>query len=522
MSPAKHILFTPLFYHNLIVFVIIFSKEEGLMKKRDILIYIMLAIACLFLVCLSTNYDYDLFARLIVGERFIENGILPFKDFLSYTPTHPWYDHEWGSGVVFYLFLKYLGSVGLILLQAVLMFFTAVFVLKTQKLQKHAYPVSLVFMGIFLALFMRLNSELIRCQLFSFMFFSMFLYFLEKARKKGSNLVWFIPLITIIWNNLHGGIVSGLGLIFLYFIGALIERKPWKKYIAVLAVSTPLLVINPYGLKYLQFLFSAATKHRKYITEWWPFYHRRHVLYYMPMSLYGIFAFVINFIENKKIDITKTLVLAVTLYSGLAHVKLLSITIIAAAALCYNDFCKVFGFMKKLTRKIEKSLYLAIPMLALLIPLFSPLVPRADLYKLPLYEIEFLKINHIKGNIVVPFGFGSYTSYKLYPDNLIFMDGRYEEVYDDKEFIVLRNFNLNEPNWDDIIKNYDTDILMPQKTADIYSALVKNKDWELIFEGRLCGIFVKKDKRAFSYYEPEYNIDYYRKTMFKHGDYLNE
>ena len=189
------------------------------MNKRTIYIYILLAILCLFLACLSTNYDFDLFARLIVGERFIENGILPFKDFLSYTPTHPWYDHEWGSGVVFYLFLKYLGALGLILLQAVLMFFTAYFVMKTQNLQKHAYPVSLLFMSFFLALFMRLNPSLIRCQLFSFMFFAMFLYMLEKNRRKGSNLVWFIPLITIIWNNLHGGIVSGLGLVFLYFIG---------------------------------------------------------------------------------------------------------------------------------------------------------------------------------------------------------------------------------------------------------------------------------------------------------------
>ncbi len=482
----------------------------------------MLAIACLFLVCLSTNYDYDLFARLIVGERFIENGILPFKDFLSYTPTHPWYDHEWGSGVVFYLFLKYLGPVGLLILQAVLMFFTAFFVMKTQRLQKHAYPVSLIFMAIFLALLMRLNSELIRCQMFSFMFFAMFLYFLEKTRKKGSNILWWVPLITIIWNNLHGGVVSGLGLIFIYFICALIERKPWKKYFAVLAVSTPLLTINPYGIKYLNFLFSAATKHRKYITEWWPFYAKRHVLYYLPMSIYCIFAFLLNFIHNKKFDITKTIVLAVTLYSGLAHVKLISLTVIAVSALCYNEFCKTFSFVKKLLKKTEKSMYLAIPLLALLIPLFSPMTARADLYKFPLYEIEFLKINNIKGNIVVPFGFGSYASYKLYPDNLIFMDGRYEEVYNDKEFMVLKNFDLAGANWDDIIKNYDTEILMPIKTSDVYPILLSSKDWELVFEGRLCGIFVKKENRAFSYYEPEYNIDYYRKTMFKHGDFLND
>ena len=139
-----------------------------------------------------------------------------------------------------------------------------------------------------------------------------------------------------------------------------------------------------------------------------------------------------------------------------------------------------------------------------------------------MYEIEFLKINNIKGNIVVPFGFGSYASYKLYPDNLIYMDGRYEEVYDNKVYLTLRDFSLAEENWDDIIKNYDTDILMPEKTAEIYEVLKNDKNWDLIFEGRLCGIFVKKGRRAFSYYDPEYKIDYYRKTMFKHGDFLNE
>ena len=66
-------------------------------NKKYLLFLLVIFLLCLFLNCLSTNYDYDLFARLIVGERFLEYYILPFKDFLSYTPTHNWYDHEWGS-----------------------------------------------------------------------------------------------------------------------------------------------------------------------------------------------------------------------------------------------------------------------------------------------------------------------------------------------------------------------------------------------------------------------------------------
>ena len=492
-------------------------------KSRKVLFYLNLGLFCLFLSCLCTNYDFDLFARLIVGERFIEHGILPFKDFLSYTPTHPWYDHEWGSGVVFYLLVKHLNAIGLLLFQALMMFLTAFFVIQTQKLQKHAYPASLTFMAIFLVIYLRLNPALVRCQLFSFLFFAIFLYVLEGTRReKFKNLIWLLPPVVIFWNNVHGGVVSGLGLIAMYFAGAILEKKPWKKYLGALILSGLLLVINPYGIKYLDFLFSAATKQRKYVVEWWPFYAARHILYYLPPSIFAAFGFICSFLRKKKLDITKTIILVVTLYMGLAHVKLLSLSVIAAASLCYNDIASLFTRYKKVLRKLEKSIFASIIVLAFLIPLFSPLAARADFTKFPLYEIEFLKINNIKGNMVVPFGMGSYASYKLYPDNLIYMDGRYEEVYNDKEFLTLRDFELVEPNWKDILKNYPTEILMPTRGSAAYAALTKEPEWIHIFDGRLCGIFVKKGQEKFSYFEPEYDIDYYRDTMFKHGDFTDD
>ena len=39
------------------------------------------------------------------------------------------------------------------------------------------------------------------------------------------------------------------------------------------------------------------------------------------------------------------------------------------------------------------------------------------------------RINNMNGNILAPFDMGSYITYKLFPNNLIYMDGRYEEVY---------------------------------------------------------------------------------------------
>ena len=92
--------------------------------KNKIFLYVLLSLFCLLLACLSKEYDYDLYARLIVGENFVEAGIINFKDYLSYTPTHIWYDHEWGAGVIFYIFLKYFGALGFVILQTITLFFT--------------------------------------------------------------------------------------------------------------------------------------------------------------------------------------------------------------------------------------------------------------------------------------------------------------------------------------------------------------------------------------------------------------
>lgn len=492
-------------------------KIKALLKS-DIFIYIVLAMFSLLLACLSDNYDYDLYARLIVGEHFFANGWITYQDFVSYTPTHLWYDHEWGSSLVFYAFLKLFGNFGLILVQALTMFFTAFFVIKTQKLQKHAYPTSIAFMAGFLYLFSHQNPSIVRCHMFSFMLFAMLLYFLEKTRLKNSNLLWWMLPITIIWNNLHGGIVSGLGMIFIYMVGAIISRKPWKKYFWVLVISTPLLVINPYGADYLNFLVSANVKNRKFITEWWGVFTQRHVIYYYPIFCVSIFVILLNFIKflnKKKLNITKLLTLITTATLGIIHVKLLSLVLIVVAALYYNEIARLFS--KNSLRFLNKVAYVCVILAICYIPFTNPTVARTSAAKYPISEVEFIKQNKLAGNLITTFGLGSYTSYKLYPQNLIYMDGRYEEVYYDREFDNLINYEKAEPVLCEIVlREYPTEILMPDKTTPIYEYLKNNSNWEEVYTGTICGVFLPRNRKLHKqpFLQPSQDLQYYQQHEF--------
>lgn len=483
--------------------------------KNRVFKYVLLLLFCLFLACLSKDYDYDLYARLIVGKSFVENGVINYEDFLSYTPTHLWYDHEWGASVFFYAFYKLFGAYGFILIQALLMFGTAFFVIKTQALQKHKYPTLLLFIATFLIVFNHLNPSLVRCHMFSFMLFSLFLYILEKTRVQNSNLIWSVPFIVIVWNNIHGGVVSGLGLVAMYFLGAMFSKKPCLKYAGVLALSVPLLAVNPYGTDYYNFLLSANTKARDFITEWWGVFALRHVYYYYSAFCVSMFAFLLMFakiLRGKNVNITKLIVLVVTLALGTAHVKLLSLSLIVVFSLFYGDIVKLFN--RPVLRIFEKLTYVCVFCLVFCIPLMHPFIPRVEMKKFPVKEVEFLKINKLGGNIVSNFGIGSYVAYKLYPQNLIYMDGRYEEVYYDEEFNNLLHFERADEDWENILSEYSTEILLPEKALPVYKKLKTEKDWVEIYSGQYYAVFVRKNKVRKNYLLPTDNLKYYQKTAF--------
>lgn len=494
-------------------------KIRALLKSKGFM-YVLIALFSLLLACLSSEYDFDLYARLIVGEHFFKTGWIAYEDFLSYTPTHLWYDHEWGSSLVFYAFLKLFGNFGLILVQAITIFFTTFFVIKTQQLQKHAYPTSLAFIVGFMCLYFHQNPSIVRCHMFSFMLFSMLLYFLEKTRLQKSNILWLMPPIVILWNNLHGGVVSGLGMIFIYMIGEMISRKPWLKYFGVLAVSTPLLVINPYGADYLNFLVSANTKNREYITEWWGIFVQRHVLYYYPIFIpivFTVITAVANIFAKKRWNITKTLALITTAALGMIHIKLFSLGLITAAALFYNELISLIS--KNGLRFLNKAAYVCLSLALLYLPFTKPTVARTSLVKFPVQEVEFLKQNKIAGNLITAFGLGSYTSYKLYPQNLIYMDGRYEEVYYDREFDCLVDYEKAEtPLWLMALTHYPTEILMPEKAMPVYKKLkAPDSEWEEVYSGNVCGVFLPKKRTRYKgpFIMPAQDLKYYQDREFE-------
>lgn len=495
-------------------------------KMRPILFYIVFFLFCLAFSTTANGYDYDLWARLIAGMSVVQSGIVLKHDFLSYTPTHQWFDHEWGSGVIFYLFQSFFSNAGLLILQTLLVFLIFFFITRIVSLRgvktTHAYNFLFYYFA-FQAMAQVINQP-IRCQMFTFLFFTIFLYILELSRKGNDKPLWALPFLMLIWNNLHGGCVSGIGLIVIYIIGEFLNKKPVKKYFYALIPTILVLPINPWGFGYIKFLLAATTMKRPDIMEWWGLFSKFHMYDYIKFKFFAVILILTQFASFKSLSIknedkTKLLLLIATLILAVEHVKLLPFFVIAASAFLYDDFYSAFNtltknFFNKFALIKDFLVYLLILVFA-----FAGLYSRAfqpilTSNKYPLREIEFVKINDIKGNLLINFGQGSYAAYKLYPNNLIFMDGRYEEVYYDFMVPMMKKFYLVSKGWDEILKKFPPDVIIIENYYPIYNVLKNDKNWQLIFEGKFYGVFVPKDKAKKNYSIPPKDLEYYKNSLF--------
>ena len=99
----------------------------------------------------------------------------------------------------------------------------------------------------------------------------------------------------------------------------------------------------------------------------------------------------------------------------------------------------------------------------------------------------------------MPFECGSYAAYKLYPNNFIYIDGRYEEVYNpDLNDVSLKKIALCLKGWKKELEKYHNDIIITYKDYALYDALKISQeqgisDYYLLMESRKFALFIKKD-----------------------------
>jgi hypothetical protein len=224
--------------------------------------------AMLGILSRNTVVDFDMFHSMALFREAIATGWIPSEDMFSYIPTiSPVIHHEWGTGALLYLVTvsSGLGATGLMvtkyLLSATVVMGCYLYV-KRQGVSVAVFaPLALIAIPIG-----KRGFTTIRAQLFTLLFLVILLLFLQedRHRKRWWIAIW-LPLYAI-WVNLHAGFVVGIGLMALHtlerFLAGVLNGERFsvafgrvKHLAAIVAVMVFMIVLNPYGLRYIPHLW---------------------------------------------------------------------------------------------------------------------------------------------------------------------------------------------------------------------------------------------------------------------------
>jgi len=201
------------------------------------------------LAMLQAPSDSDLFWHLQTGEWTLDHGQILDRDLWSFTRSGtPYNTGSWLGDVVMALAYRAGGWVGLDALRALLVGTAAFFTARiTLRVQPHAGWAAVPVLGVILVSRMVWGD---RPQLFTLALFPAVLDLLFAARLEARvRRLAAIPLLFVVWANLHNAFVIGLVAVAIFAIDALLQAKPPLRIRLPLILVTSLVAtqLNPAG-----------------------------------------------------------------------------------------------------------------------------------------------------------------------------------------------------------------------------------------------------------------------------------
>ena len=182
--------------------------------------------ADVFLMAVYKLGDYDIWYHLAVGRQILATGKIVQLEPFAYTASQtPWSLLMWLGGVVFYV-VHAVGGVGaLILFNAAVIAAAFALVYLTMMLDgtpDDEFPLAatLLIVAAFTARF----RFMVRPHVFEFLFLAAVLYLLNLHRARGTNRLWLLPLIQVLWVNIHGSHILGIMVPLVFLVGSQVRR----------------------------------------------------------------------------------------------------------------------------------------------------------------------------------------------------------------------------------------------------------------------------------------------------------
>jgi hypothetical protein len=460
------------------------------------------------------NFDGDLPRHLLNGSLILQTGHVSTTDIFSFrTVGFPSIPHEWLSQVFFALFYKWLGLNGVVLLTGIIIISVWMVTFRESMNRSNSLFVSLIMTV--LAVTTSQIHVLPRPHVFTYLLAAIWISILEQVDEERLYARWALPLLMLLWVNLHGMFVLGIGIWGIYLVGDFLEQQS-KAWLSTKKART-LLIAG--GLSLLATFFSPSGLHiwgavaalgsNSYITSKIPEYQSAN--FHMPETWPYIIILLLTIMGLARTKATWIHSLLVTAFAGLSiytarMIPLFAIVATPIAAKAIADLVHLEYPQSRFLR-IEENIsktnstsngfvwIIAVILLAGVLLQSGQTVDPAsrgnifDKKFFPIEAVTWLEEHPQQGHMFNEFDWGGYLLLKLWPSQQIFMDG-HTHIYGEVLTKEYERVIALAPGWEDILAKYDVTWAILRKNAPLIEAL-SISGWNIAYQDNTAIILTR-------------------------------
>lgn len=492
-------------------------------SSKDLkLLVVVLTGALVFIMAARTPLDTDFWWHIRAGEVSWQSGAPLLTDLFTFTRLgQTWINHSWLAEIMYYLAYQGAGFFGVGLLVALLA--VAAMMLVFAQLEG---PDLLKPAVIILASTVAAPVWSPRPQLFSLVLFAGVYLILDRYRRQGKDRLWLMPILFILWSNLHAGYTLGFLLIGVVIAGeilnSVLQKEPekrlgWSEIRKIFfwsLVCLAVVLINPNGLATWLVPFKTVRVEalRQLIDEWAsPDFHQ---LYLQPF-LWMLFAvFTAIGLSRRRIDGVDLVgvigfgYLALLAKRNFAPFALFSAPVVARYCWAVIQSWREerqetsrSGFWQKITsqsnaRPLDPRLRRVINLLICALLCFAGIAKLAAATQSAFVEqaaadyFPVEAVNHLKtqnpGRLFNSYGWGGYIEWNLH-EFPVFIDGR-TDLFGDEIISEWLNTMQAQDGWQDTFYAWDIRYCLIESDNPLAGAL-KNEGAEVLYEDQNSVLF---------------------------------
>src|SRR5262245_6431687 len=460
----------------------------------------------------ATVADPDLWGHVVFGDRILATRQIVQPELYSYiAPGRPWTNHEWLIDVVFATLFGRFGSPGLIGLKLAVTL--SISYLLYRHFRRAGLPQIRAFITLIVFVFAMMPWFItVRAQLATHLLFLFTLLTLNRASARGVWPLWKLPLLFVVWANLHGGFLAGLGVLVVWAVARLVtvwvrgEPSPLRTTAAiVVAVVCSVLatLLNPFGVHLLTFLYQTALGPRPDIWEWHPLVlSSQWGFFYLLLAVPTVLGLIWSRRERVPALVAVLLTVMAMPFLAQRHVPLALLAIAVIAAEHVGDAWSRVAEAQATPSSLQPPavrlisvacLALAALLLVLSVPRFSCISLGPTSGTRAVRAVTLLKQSGVSANMVVDFDWGTYALARLRPGIKVSIDGRREAADAEEEVAQNTRFRFGLHEWDTLLTKYETHLALVSKDTAAFNLMKQRPGWKLLYDDPLSALFGRED-----------------------------